>query len=543
METLDEVLEEPVKKYPDKLAFKKGNTTYTYRQLKDTVNRLAGYLEKLGLKKGESFAVIGENRPEWGIGYLGILRAGGVCVPLDPLLTEGELLHILRESNARGVVSSENYLYKIEGIKGELKGLQFIIRMDEFNNLPSGIGIKKGGSPDSLAVLIFTSGTTGSAKAVMLSHRNIISNIKSISQVIPVYPDDTMVSIIPMHHTFEATCGFLYPLSKGVTIYYPPSLRPNELLRTMKEANVRCLIAVPLLFEKFLAGVQRRLASAPLSVRLAFGAISGIGSVFKFLRRPLFARIREEMGLGNLRLAVSGGAALPERVAKGLELIGIPIVQGYGLTEASPVISVNPPNRVKNASVGIPIPDVEVKIAEPDKDGIGEIVVRGPNVMLGYYNDKEATDEVLKDNWLYTGDLGYLDRDGYLYITGRKKSVIVTQTGKNIYPEELEELLLKSMWIKEVLVVPRIDPKTKKEEVCALIYPHYEKLEEYSISKNIKLSEEDIRLLLRGEIEKVNTGLPIYKRITRFEIREEEFPKTTTQKIKRHLFIDRGIRV
>ncbi|MEO0215804.1 MAG: AMP-dependent synthetase/ligase [candidate division WOR-3 bacterium] len=543
METLDEIFEESVKKHPDKMAFKKGDTTYTYRELKESVNSLANYLKNLGLKEGEAFAVLGENRPEWGIGYLGILKAGCVCVPLDPLLTEGELLHILRESNAGGVVCSESHLYKIESIKGELKHFKYIIKMNDLNNLPPGIEIKNRCNPESLAVLIFTSGTTGTSKAVMLSHRNIISNIKSISRVIPVYPGDTMVSIIPMHHTFEATCGFLYPLSQGVTIYYPPSLRPNELISTMKEANVSCLIAVPLLFEKFLAGVQRKVASASLPTKITFGTLSGIGSIFKFLRKPLFARIRREMGLGNLRLAVSGGAALPEKVARGLELMGIPILQGYGLTEAAPVISVNPPERPKNASVGIPIPDVEVRIAEPDKDGIGEIVVRGPNVMIGYYNNKKATDEVLKDNWLYTGDLGYFDREGYLHITGRKKSIIVTQTGKNIYPEELEELLQKSVWIKEVLVIPRIDPKTKKEEVCALIYPDYEKLEEYSIAKSIKFSEEDIRLLLRSEIEKVNAELPIYKRITRFEIREEEFPKTTTQKIKRHLFIDRGIRV
>ncbi len=544
LETIGEIFENSAKNYPDKLALKKGLNQYTYQQLKDTVIQLKDYLQKLGVEKGERFAVLGENRPEWAIGYLAILRAGLVCVPLDPLLSEGELLHILRESEARGVICSENHLYKIEGIKGELKHFKWIIRMNEIKDLKSDKQYpERPMSPDDLAVLIFTSGTTGTAKAVMLSHKNIISNISSISQCIPLFPSDTMVSIVPMHHTFEATCGFLYPLYCGVAIYYSNSLKPNELLTTFKEAGVTCLIAVPLLFEKLLAGVQRKIASATLPTRVIFSTITGIGSVLPFLRRPLFARVRKEMGLDNLRLCVSGAAAIPEKVIYGLELFGIPVLQGYGLTEASPVLAVNPMNRPMNQSVGFPIPGVEIKIAQPDEKGIGEIIARGPNIMLGYYNNKKATDEVLKDGWLYTGDLGYFDADGYLHITGRKKSVIVTQTGKNIYPEELEEQLIKSEWIKEVLVVPRIDPKTKKEEVCALIFPDYEFLEQYSISKNITLSEDDVWKIYKDEIQKVNEKLPAYKKITQYEIREEEFPKTTTQKIKRHMFIERSFKV
>jgi long-chain acyl-CoA synthetase len=207
------------------------------------------------------------------------------------------------------------------------------------------------------------------------------------------------------------------------------------------------------------------------------------------------------------------------------------------------VISVNPSGSAKNDSAGPPLPGVEVKISEPDETGIGEIAVHGPNVMLGYYKNKKATDEVLKDGWLYTGDLGHLDKDGYLHITGRMKSIIVTQTGKNIYPEEIEEKLIKSQWINEVLIVPRIDPETKKEEICAIIHPNYELLEEDSIAKGITLAEQDVQLVFKDEVTKCNEGLPAYKKITRFEIREEEFPKTTTNKIKRHLFVQRGIRV
>jgi long-chain acyl-CoA synthetase len=311
----------------------------------------------------------------------------------------------------------------------------------------------------------------------------------------------------------------------------------------MKSARVTCLIAVPLLFEKFLHAVHRKVTRSSMPTKLLFNTISGIGSLFKFLRKPLFARVRREMGLEHIRIAIAGGAALPAKVAQGLELFGIPILQGYGLTESSPVISVSPLKNPKNDSVGLPLPDVEVKINDPDTSGIGEIVVRGPNVMLGYYKNQQATDEVLKGGWLYTGDLGRIDKNGYLYIMGRMKSIIVTQTGKNIYPEELEEKLIKSEWIEEILIVPRINPQTKKEEICAIIYPHYELLEQYSISKGITLTEPNIQLIYKDEIKKCNENLPVYKKITRFEIREEEFPKTTTKKIKRHLFIERGIKV
>lgn len=541
---LGDIFERSVRSFPQKLALKKGDTEYTYQGLKNEVLKLKNYLLGLGLKKGEKFAVIGENRPEWAIAYLAIVRAGLVCIPLDRFLSEAELLHILNTGEASGVIGSENYLYKIEAIKPILKGLNWLIPMEKIKDFKPQ---KEFGDveidPDSLAVLIFTSGTTGQSKAVMLSHKNIISNIKAVEKVIYIDEKDTMVSIIPMHHTFEATCGFLFPLYRGGAIFYPPNLKPNELLATLKQANVSCLIAVPLLFEKFITGLHRKVSAAPLTKKFLFNIIRQASSLAKFLRKPLFARVRKEMGLGNLRLAVAGGAALTEKVKTELELLGIPIIQGYGLTEAAPVVAVNPLDRPRNSSVGRPLPGVEVKIDNPDDNGIGEIVVRGPNIMLGYYKNESETKKAIKNGWLYTGDLGKFDKDGYLYITGRNKSLIVTQTGKNIYPEELEEKLVCSQWIKEVLVVPRIDPVTKKEAICALIFPDYELLESHSISKGTKLTEDEIRNICKDVIRCYNEKLPAYKRITTFEIRKEEFPKTTTHKIKRHIFISREIRV
>ncbi|KPK64647.1 hypothetical protein AMJ83_00090 [candidate division WOR_3 bacterium SM23_42] len=541
---LGDVFERSVSNFPDKLALKKGDTTYTYRQLKAEVVKLKNHLLELGLKKGDKFAVMGENSPEWAISYLGIVRAGLVCVPVDRLSQDAEIIHILTQSEAKGIIVSESYLEKIDDLKGELKNIKWVISMAGIKKLsPKKDYPVTDIDPKGLAVLIFTSGTTGTSKAVMLSHYNIMCNMKSVERFIEINEKDSLCSIIPMHHTFEGTAGFLFPLFRGASIYYPASLKPTDILATMKESKVTCLIAVPLLFEKFVGAVYRKVASAPLSTKVMFNAISGIGSVIPFLRKPLFARVRREMGLGHLRIACAGGAALTEKVAKALQLLAIPILQGYGLTETSPVLSVSPLEKPKVKSVGVPIPDVEIKVADPDENGIGEIIARGPNIMLGYYKNEKATNEVLKDGWLYTGDLGYTDEEGYVYITGRKKSLIVTQTGKNVQPEEIEAKLIKSEWVKEVLVIPRIDQETKKEQICALIFPDYERLEQHSQEKGITMSETDIENMYKELVREVNEDLPIYKKVTEFEIRDEEFPKTTTQKIKRHLFIERGVRV
>jgi long-chain acyl-CoA synthetase len=544
IELLGDVFERSVRNFPDKLALKKGDTTYTYRQLKEEVVKLKNYLLELGLQKGDKFSVMGENSPEWAISYLAIVRSGMICVPVDRLSQDAEIIHILTRSESKGIIVSETYLDKINELKGEIKHVKHIIPMSKLKQIaPKKDYPVEGIDPKGLAVLIFTSGTTGTSKAVMLSHYNIMCNMKSVERFIEINEKDNLCSIIPMHHTFEGTAGFLFPLFRAAAVYYPPSLKPTDILATMKEAKVSCLIAVPLLFEKFVGAVYRKVASGPVATKILFNTISGIGSVVPFLRKPLFARVRREMGLGHIRIACAGGAALTEKVAKALQLLAIPIIQGYGLTESSPVLSVSPLEKPKVKSVGIAIPDVEIKIHEPDENGIGEIIARGPNIMLGYYKNEAATKEVLKDGWLYTGDLGYMDDEGYVYITGRKKSLIVTQTGKNIQPEEIEEKLIKSEWIKEILVIPRIDQETKKEQICALIFPDYERLEAHSQEKGIEMSELDVENIYKELVREVNETLPVYKKVTAFEIRDEEFPKTSTQKIKRHLFVDRGVRV
>lgn len=544
IELLGDVFERTVWNFPDKLALKKGDTSYTYRQLKEEVIKVKNHLLGLGLKKDDKFAVMGENSPEWAISYLGIVRAGLVVVPVDRMSQDAEIIHILSQSESKGILCSETYLDKIKELKGQIKDLKWIIPMSEIKTMaPAKDYPVRKIDPKGLAVLIFTSGTTGTSKAVMLSHYNIISNMNSVERFIEINEKDTLCSIIPMHHTFEGTAGFLFALYRGAAIYYPLSLKPNDILATMKESRVSCLIAVPLLFEKFVGAVYRKVGSASLPTKIMFNAISGIGTALPFLRKPLFAKVRREMGLGNIRIACAGGAALTDKVAHALQLLAVPIIQGYGLSETSPVLSVSPLEKPKVKSVGVPIPDVEIKIDDPDENGIGEIITRGPNIMLGYYKNEQATREIIKDGWLYTGDLGYIDNEGYVYITGRKKSLIVTQTGKNIQPEEIEDKLVKSEWIKEVLVVPRIDQQTKKEQIYALIFPDYERLELHSQEKGMTMSEPDVENIIKEEVRKVNEVLPAYKKVTAFEIRDEEFPKTSTQKIKRHLFVDRGVRV
>jgi long-chain acyl-CoA synthetase len=285
----------------------------------------------------------------------------------------------------------------------------------------------------------------------------------------------------------------------------------------------------------------------PIKRGIFYGLRTLAGACDPFLKgsasRMFFQRVRADMGLGALRYLISGGAALPRTLSREYEKLGFPILQGYGLTETAPVLSVNLPWKCRNASTGLPLPGIEVKIVDPNPEGIGEIAVKGSNVMIGYYKNEEATSQILREGWLHTGDLGKIDREGFLYVTGRKKSLIVTKGGKNISPEEIEEELLKSPFVKETLVLARIHPRTKNEEVHAIIYPDFDQMDEVALGKGVPLDEKGIRELVEPYVEKVNAVLSEYKRIRSFSIREEEFPKTTTQKIKRYLFEAGGIEV
>lgn len=536
----------------------------TYGELYDKVFATAAALISIGIKKGEKAGVIGENRPEWPLCYLSIAYAGGTVVPIDPQLKYKEIGHILMLSKTKVVFASQMYIPVLIECQESIGLPETIILMEssyskEFFILRDFIKkgeelIAKGSflpdeekiSLDDLLAIIFTSGTTGKSKGVMLTHRNVMFDVISSSKVIALKETDNFLSILPLHHTFEATAGFILPLYMGVTITYARSLKSREIIEDIRDSTATILLGVPLLFEKMLKGLRKGISEQKTMiksiVKTNLALVRGIRKIFHSEPgRILFKSLREKAGLGSLRLLISGGAALPLWVSKGFREFGFNLFQGYGLTETSPVTNVNPLDKVKSGSVGPPIPGIEIRIVDPDENGIGEIAVKGPIVMKGYYQDEEETSKVIKNGWFYTGDLGRIDKDNYLYITGRKKSVIVSHAGKNVYPEEVEEELSMSDFIEEVLVVGRLNPDTKREEVHAIVYPNWENLDRYTKEKAIEQTESWLDSFFKSEIEQRCKDLADYKRVKSFSIRDEEFPKTTTKKIKRFLFQEQAI--
>ncbi len=540
---------------------RRGNTfeTFTYSQVLEMIKSIGGYLKSKGFVKGDRAAILGENCPEWGISYLGIQWAGGVCVPLDARASPYDWEHFMRHSECKFIFVSERFVSDILEIKDKIESLKGIISFP--NGKESTFSFKEVSffkekleypvdrDENELAIILYTSGTTGTSKGVMLSHKNIISNIEAVLKVFDFNENDHLFSVLPIHHVFEGTCGFLAPLYVGAKITYARSLKPTELLEDLRETEPTIFLTVPLLLEKLFNGIQKNIKSLSPGKKAFFKFMSLLTNFLDPITREktskiFFKTVRERIGFGKIRYIISGGAALPPWVGRGFKKLGFPIYQGYGLSETSPVVSVNPPKgKNKIESVGPPIPGVEVKIMDPDENGIGEIAVKGDIVMLGYYKDKKATEKVFKDGWFLTGDLGYIDEDGYIHITGRKKSVIVTKGGKNIYPEEIEEKLLESPFIKECIVLAKIHPKTKTEIIHAIIYPNYEEIDSRAKELNVDVTEDLVREWIEKEIEEVNKKLADYKKIRSFSLRDEEFPKTTTQKIKRYLFEEGGIEI
>ena len=516
---------------PEQLAVKKGEVEYSYKELDQVSSEIASGLLKRGLRTGDRIGLIGENSPHWCLAYFSIMKAGMTAVPIDPSLPTGDVYHIVSESGAKVVFADDQWFDEIKELgKVRIVNLNTIEELRQKDtNLPS-VPL------DSLAVLIYTSGTTGFSKGVMLTHKNIITNVDSIYRSIEYDENDNFLGLLPLHHTFAATCGFLSAIYNRARIYFPQSLKSRDIATALEDYRITVLLVVPLILEKFCDALKRKIRKSGIHKRLMLGLCSGLARLIPKTRGFLFRSVRKRMGMKHIRYIISGGAALPRTISRTLELLNLPIIQGYGLTEASPVLTINPPERPRNDSVGIPIPGVEISIRDPDDDGVGEIIARGENIMLGYYKNEEATREVLKDNWLHTGDLGYID-DGYLHIIGRKKYIIVTPGGKNVYPEVIEERLLQSDYIKEALVIPEC--REGKEEVVAILYPDFERLDEDFMD----LTPEKVEEIIKNEIIKYGRSLPEYCRLRRFTIREEEFPKTTTRKIKRQLFIKKGVEI
>lgn len=535
---------------------------YTYGQLRDHIIELSTYLiEKLGVKKGERVALISESRVEWPVVWYAVTSCGAIVVPVDVFMNANEMIFPLTDSGAKIAFVSATQLEKLEEVKDSLKNIKRIIVLDRvqdleekgylffYDVLQAGRElIEKGDkkffkrkvSPDDVASLIYTSGTTGVSKGVMLTHKNIMSDAEAMYQCVPIGPEDRVVSVLPLHHSYECTAGLVTLLHFGASVRYARTLRSDLLLAVMREVRPTVMLVVPLLLEKLASGVWKALRKRGILVYLLFRFFYFLGvlskklfgrNIFSFL----FSPIRKQMGIDHLRFFISGGGPLAKEVIDDFDIMGVLVLQGYGLTEASPVVSLNTPWQNKPGSVGLPIPGVEAKIRDPDDEGVGELLIRGPIVMKGYYKNPKATKEALRDGWLYTGDLAMIDEEGFIWIKGRLKNIIVTRGGKNVYPEELELLLVQSPYIMEALVIGERD-ETGTEYPYAIIVPDLEALEEHARTFHITLNDETMRKIIASEIKKHTHHVASYKRIKDFEIRLEELPKTSTKKIKRYLF-------
>ncbi|MBQ8589614.1 MAG: AMP-binding protein [Firmicutes bacterium] len=519
----------------------------TYNEFKEKVDGLGTALLELGLK-GKKIAIIGDNRNDWLVAHMAAVCGVGISVPLDKELPVGEVANLLNRSGASALIYSAKVEKKALQALEQAPGVEFVISMDAMEEtetiksmpqlIQRGLHLISTGNrsylnaeidPDAMAILLFTSGTTGLAKGVMLCHRNIVSNVYNMSKFVNVSaPDEVALSVLPMHHTYEQTCLQMTCLYQGCTVAYCEGLK--YITKNMAEAKATVTIAVPLIYESMHKKVWKKAEQGGKADKMRKGiSLSKKLSILpKSTTKKLFKDVHAALG-GTMRTLIAGGAAIDPAVVEDFNAMGFNIFQGYGMTECSPIIAVNMDRYSKPASVGLPTPGTQVRLTDVDENGVGEIICKSDSVMLGYYENEEETAKVLKDGWLHTGDYGRFDEDGFLYICGRKKNVIVTKNGKNIFPEEVEFYLAKSDFIAEVVVRGKDDEKSGETIVWAEIFPDFSAIKE----QKGELSDEELKSLMKHEIDAANDQMSTYKRVKRFKLRDTEFEKTTTKKIKR----------
>ena len=555
-ENLKEMLNNSRKLYPKENVFTFKTETpdvfthITYEEYGKQIDSFGTALINAGLK-GKRIAIISENRYEWMLAYLTVACGVGIVSPLDKSLPEEELIQSVNRSEVEAIVYSSKYEDIMKKINGDDSNkVKYFISMDKEKSegnmyslkelLKVGDDLVAAGdrryidaeiNNEEMAIMLFTSGTTAMSKIVMLSHKNICSNLIDIESIYNVTKDDTYLSFLPLHHVFECTVAFLYATSKGAKIAFCEGLR--HIADNVREYHITCMIVVPALVEAIYRQLWKNIEKNGKTKKVKKGL-----RLSKFLlkfgidrRRKIFKEIIDGLG-GKLRLLVSGGAALDKEVAIGFNDFGIDLYQGYGLTETSPVIAAEHPTVQKYGSIGMLFPSVEGKIFEPDENGVGELIIKSPTVMIGYMNNEEATKEAIdEDGWFHTGDLAYFDKDDYLFITGRKKSVIVLQNGKNIYPEELEMLIDKLEGVKESFVYGKADPKDSDNDLklgVKIVYDPKIMKEQFGLT-----TEEEIKEKLWQEIKEINQTMPKYKYIKGIIVTTTPLIKTTTLKIKR----------
>lgn len=540
-------------KYSDKLALEDLNKTpigrVTYEELLLNIKRFGNSLKSLGINERTHIAIIGENRVQWSISFLTAMCFNYVAVPIDKNLNQNEIYNIIHESDAEVIIFSESYKELFETTHVSLKRLRYFICMDEITEESKFFQMKKmiknseiivnkelpKINPEDLAEIIFTSGSLGRAKGVMLSQKNLATNLHDMLSMLMMYPEDRFLSVLPIHHTYECTCGMMCPLFAGSSIHYARSLK--TVVDDIQKVKATILLGVPLLYDKMFKRISKAITEdkvkskvVPVLVK-ATNIFQAVG--VKDIKKKIFAEIHKKFG-GHIRVFIAGGAAPDPLVAKGLREFGFNFLQGYGLTETSPILALNQLDNFKDDAAGVLLPSVQVKIVDKDADGIGEVYAKGENVMLGYYKNEQITKEAFEDGWFKTGDLGYFDKDNFLHISGRKKNVIISKSGKNVFPEEIEDILNRSPFILESLVYGEKDEK-QGETIAVKIVVDAEAFIQISENENVNINDELIKKQIAKVIDDTNKQLTSYKRIQKFYIRENEFEKTTTQKIKRYL--------
>ena len=541
--------------YKDNIAYKykkdpeKKPAEYINKTFADTINDVKAISTAIlnNNKKISRIALIGSNRYEWVISYFGITTAGLVIAPMDKLLPEKEIKSLIKRSDVEAVIFEKKYadIFK-ELLADETNKLSTLICMDDIEDnkiqklselIKEGNKLLKEGNKqyddvkiddNEMSIMLFTSGTTDLAKIVMLSQKNICSNIYAYQAHFKMLPTDTLLSFLPIHHTFESSITILYGFYSGACVAFCDGLR--HIQENLKEYEVSIFVAVPLVLETMYKKINKGIADQGKTklINTMVKVSNGLLKCHIDVRKKLFKAINDNFG-GKLRIILYGAASLDKDTVIGFDSFGINSIQGYGLTETSPVLVAEGETKHRPGSCGYPLDNVEIKILNPDKQGIGEIVAKGPNIMLGYYNDEKKTEEAFEDGWFKTGDYGYIDKDGFLFITGRKKDIIVLRNGKNVYPQELEFLINKLPYVAESMVFSRESSNTDTVLAAKIVY------DKETIQKAFGEKEEkDYEKLIWKDIKEINKTLPTFKHIKQITITDEPMSKTTTQKVKRY---------
>ena len=537
---LREMIDRGAFRHPNRTAFlQKVDGKYkpvSYIRFKNDIDSFGAALTARGFA-GKRVIVLGENCYSWCLAYMTVVCGLGVVVPVDKEIPAEEVANIAKISEAALVIYSRKYASKLECLPERVERIAFdeivsyIIEGAELMGAGNKAYLELSIDKDALCSLIFTSGTTGVSKGVMLSQRNICTTVENLAKMVYIDERDTALSVLPLHHVYECTCGFIYPLYRGATIAFSEGVR--YIMRNVKEVSPTKMLCVPLLIEtmyrKIWANIRKKGIEQKVKTVISITNKIQPYSARMAAKRKMFSEIHESFG-GKLNLLVSGGAPIDPEIIKGMRDFGLNVIQGYGLTESAPLAAVNHDKYFSDRSAGLTLPGGEIKIIDKQEDGTGEICYRGDNVMLGYYGRPDLTAEVKRNGWLHTGDIGFIDANGFLVITGRKKNVIVKANGKNIFPEELEAYIARDPMVAEAVVLGIMNDKKKDYDIVAAVYPDAEYAKE---ALGVGYAAEDVEAHIKGVIDTVNATVQTYKKMDVVIVTDTEFPKNTSKKIKR----------